>query len=152
MIQNDQLVIDAVRDSGAAGVLVDALAGHWPGIHIRTVGAQRGHVDLWQVCPAHQLRGFQYATEVGDTIFAACMKTALPRAVALARQRKKLSDSIRWTYRRRSDGEMKEIMGPQPTNRHWRRLRKRYAKVHNELSTFLEHPDAPPDNHGRESE
>ena len=39
-----------------------------------------------------------------------------------------------------------------PTNHHGRRLRKRCAKVRNRLFTFLQHPDAPPDNTGSESE
>src|ERR1700761_5030178 len=39
-----------------------------------------------------------------------------------------------------------------PTNRHGRRLRKRYGKVRNHLFTFLEHPEAPPDNNNSERE
>jgi transposase len=39
-----------------------------------------------------------------------------------------------------------------PTNSHGRRLRKRYGKVRSHLFTFLEHPDAPPDNNGSERE
>ena len=31
-------------------------------------------------------------------------------------------------------------------------MRKRYGKVRDELFTFLEHPDAPPDNNGSERE
>ena len=44
------------------------------------------------------------------------------------------------------------IMGLAPTNPHGRRLRKRYGKVRSHLFTFLEHPDAPPDNNGSERE
>ena len=33
-----------------------------------------------------------------------------------------------------------------PVNPHGKRLRKRYGKVRNSLFTFLEHPEAPPDN------
>jgi transposase len=44
------------------------------------------------------------------------------------------------------------IMVLAPTNRHGRRLRKRYGKVRSHLFTFLEHPDAPPDNNGSERE
>ena len=39
-----------------------------------------------------------------------------------------------------------------PTNQHGKRLRKRYGKVRSHLFTFLEHPDAPPDNNGSERE
>lgn len=38
------------------------------------------------------------------------------------------------------------------TNPHGRRLQKRYGKVLSHLFTFLEHPDAPPDNNGCERE
>jgi hypothetical protein len=37
-----------------------------------------------------------------------------------------------------------------PDNPHGKRLRKRYGKVRNSLFTFLEHPEAPPDNNGSE--
>ena len=47
---------------------------------------------------------------------------------------------------------MTAIMGLAPTNRHGKRLRKRYGKVRNQLFTFLEHPDVPPDNNGSERE
>src|SRR3954451_2555040 len=36
------------------------------------------------------------------------------------------------------------------SSRHGRRLRKRYLAVRDSLFTFLEHPDAPPDNNGSE--
>ena len=39
-----------------------------------------------------------------------------------------------------------------PVNQRGKRLRKRYGKVRSHLFTFLEHPDAPPDNNGCERE
>ena len=39
-----------------------------------------------------------------------------------------------------------------PVNRHGKRLRQRYGKVRGSLFTFLDHPDAPPDNNGSERE
>jgi transposase len=39
-----------------------------------------------------------------------------------------------------------------PSNRHGKRLRKRYGKLRGHLFTFLEHPDVPPDNNGSERE
>jgi len=107
---------------------------------------------LWQVCLAHQLRDCQYAIEAGDTIFAPRMKKLLLRAVVLARRRKKLAESTRRSYQRRLDHELNTIMVLAPTNPHGRRLRKRYGKVRNHLLTFLEHPEAPPDNNGSERE
>ena len=80
------------------------------------------------------------------------MKALLLRAVVLARRRKKLAESTRRSYQRRLDHELNTIMVLAPTNPHGRRLRKRYGKVRNHLFTFLEHPEAPPDNNGSERE
>ena len=76
----------------------------------------------------------------------------LLRAVVLARRRKELADSTRRTYQYRLDRDLNTIMVLAPTNRHGKRLRKRYGKVCSHLLTFLEHPDVPPDNNGSERE
>ena len=80
------------------------------------------------------------------------MKALLLRAVVLARRRKQLAESTRRSYQARLDHELNAIMVLAPTNHHGRRLRKRYGKVRSHLFTFLEHPDAPPDNNGSERE
>jgi transposase len=153
VFQNDQVVIHVVRNSRAASVVTETMAGHRPTIWVSDLyGAQQGHADLWQVCLAHQLRDCQYAIEAGDTIFAPRMKALLLRAVVLARRRKTLAESTRRSYLRRLDHEMNAIMVLAPTDPHGRRLRKRYGKVRSHLFTFLEHPEAPPDNNGSERE
>jgi len=153
VFQNDQVVIHVVRDSRAANVVTETMAGHRPTIWVSDLyGAQQGHADLWQVCLAHQLRDCKYAIEAGDTIFAPRMKVLLLRAVVLARRRKTLAESTRRSYQRRLDHELNAIMVLAPTNSHGRRLRKRYGKVRSHLFTFLEHPDAPPDNNASERE
>jgi transposase len=153
VFQNDQVVIHVVRNTRAASVVTETMAGHRPTIWVSDLyGAQQGHADLWQVCLAHQLRDCKYAIEAGDTIFAPRMKTLLLRAVVLARRRKTLAESTRRSYQRRLDRELNAIMALAPTNPHGQRLRKRYGKVRNSLFTFLEHPEAPPDNNGSERE
>jgi transposase len=153
VFQNDQVVIHVVRDSRAASVVTDVMAGHRPSIWVSDLyGAQQGHADLWQVCLAHQLRDCQYAIEAGDTVFAPRMKALLLRAVVLARRRKSLAESTRRTWLRRLDRDLNAIMALAPGNPHGKRLRKRYGKVRNSLFTFLEHPEAPPDNNGSERE
>ena len=153
VFQNDQVVIHVVRNSRAASVVTEVMAGHRPSIWVSDLyGAQQGHADLWQVCLAHQLRNCKYAIEAGDTIFAPRMKALLLRAVVLARRRKTLAESTRRSYQRRLDRELNAIMVLAPTNRDGRRLRKRYGKIRNSLFTFLEHPDVPPDNNGSERE
>ena len=142
-----------MRNSRAASVVTEVMAGHRPSIWVSDLyGAQQGHADLWQVCLAHQLRDCEYAIEAGDTIFAPRMKALLLRTVVLARRRKELAESTRRSYQRRLDRELDAIMALAPTDQHGRRLRKRYGKVRSHLFTFLEHPDAPPDNNGSERE
>ena len=151
VFQNDQVVIHVMRDSRAASVVTAVMAGCRPTIWVSDLyGAQQGHADLWQVCLAHQLRDCQYAIDAGDAVFAPRMKPLLLRAVVLARRRKSLAESTRRTYRRRLDHDLNAIMGLAPGNPHGKRLRKRYGKVRNSLFTFLEHPDAPPDNNSSE--
>jgi transposase len=153
VFQNDQVVIHVVRDSRATSVVTAVMAGHRPVIWVSDLySAQQGHADLWQVCLAHQLRDCQYAIDAGDTVFAPRMKMLLLRAVVLARRRKNLAASTRRAYLRRLDHDLNAIMGVAPGNAHGKRLRKRYGKVRNSLFTFLEHPDAPPDNNGSERE
>ena len=142
-----------VRDTRAASVVADVMAGHRPTIWVSDLyGAQQGHADLWQVCLAHQLRDCQYAIDAGDTIFAPRMKALLRRAVVLARRRTTLAESTRRSYLRKLDRSLNAIMVLAPTNRDRRRLRKRYGAVRGSLFTFLEHPDVPPDNNGSERE
>src|SRR6476619_2424139 len=100
---------------------------------------------------SHQVRR-QYAIDAGETVFAPRMKKLLLRAVVLARRRKRLAESTRRAYLRRLDHDLNVIMGLAPANPHGQRLRQRYGKVRNSLFTFLEHPDAPPDNNGSERE
>ena len=118
VFQNDQVVIHVVRNTRAANVVTETLAGHRPTIWVSDLYgpslacsvAQQGHADRWQVCLAHQLRDCKYAIEAGDTIFAPRMKALLLRAVVLARRRKTLAESTRQTYQRRLDRELNAIM------------------------------------------
>ena len=153
VFQNDQVVIHVVRDSRAAGVVTEVMAGHRPSIWVSDLyGAQQGHADLWQICLAHQLRDCTFAIDAGDSVFAPRMKSLLLRAVVLARRRKALAESTRRAYLRRLDHDLNSVMVLAPTNPHGRRLRKRYGKVRSHLFTFLEHPEVPPDNNGSERE
>ena len=53
MFENDQVVIHVIRNSRAASVVTDVLAGHRPTIWVSDLyGAQQGHADFWQVCLA----------------------------------------------------------------------------------------------------
>jgi DNA replication protein DnaC len=51
VFQNDQVVIHVIRNSLAASVVTEAMAGHRPSIWVSDLyGAQQGYAGLWQVC------------------------------------------------------------------------------------------------------
>lgn len=153
VFQNEQVVIHVIRKTRGATVVAEVMDGHRPVTWVSDLyGAQQGHADQWQVCLAHQLRDCQFAIDAGDTVFAPRMKALLLRAVVLARRRKSLAESTRRQYRGRLDKDLNAIMALAPTNRHGKRLRKRYGRVRNDLFTFLIHPEVPPDNNGSERE
>src|SRR3954468_5864722 len=151
VFRNDEVVIHVIRPSRGRAVVAEVLGGHRPDVWVSDLyGAQRGHADLWQVCLAHQLRDLRYAVEAGDTVFAPRLKARLLRAVVLARRRHGLKASTRREYRLRLERELDRVLAMQPIHRHGQRLRRRYLAVRDSLFTFLEHPDAPPDNNGSE--
>jgi transposase len=151
VFRNDEVVVHVIRPSRGRAVVAEVLGGHRPDIWVSDLySAQRGHADLWQVCLAHQLRDLRYAVEAGDTLFAPRLKALLLRAVVLARRRHGLKASTRREYRLRLERELDRVLALQPIHRHGQRLRRRYLTVRDSLFTFLEHPDAPPDNNGSE--
>jgi transposase len=151
VFRNEEVVIHVIRPSRGRAVVAQVLGGHRPDIWVSDLyAAQRGHADLWQVCLAHQLRDLRYAIEAGDTVFAPRLKALLLRAVVLARRRHLLKTSTRLEYRRRLERELDHILALQPRHRRGQRLRQRYLAVRDSLLTFLEHPEAPPDNNGSE--
>ena len=153
VFRNDQVVIHVIRPTRGRAVVAEVLGDHRPAIWASDLyGARRGHADLRQVRPAHQPRDLRHAIEAGDTILAPRMRVLLPRAVPLARRRLELKASTRPEYRRRLERGLDRTLALQPTSRHGRRLRKRYLAVRDGLLTFLEHPEAPPDNNGSERE
>src|SRR5947208_6865548 len=151
VFRNDEVVIHVIRPTRGRAVVDGVLGGHRPRNWVSDLyGAQRGHADLWQVCLAHQLRDLRYAVEAGDAVFAPRLKALLLRAVVLARRRHGLKASTRREYRLRLERELDRVLALQPIHRHGQRLRRRYLAVRDSLFTFLEHPDAPPDNNGSE--
>jgi transposase len=153
VFQNEAVVIHVIRPSRGRAVITEVLSGHRPQVWVSDLyGAQRGHADAWQVCLAHQLRDLRYAIAAGDTVFAPRLKALVLRAVVLARRRFALQDGTRREYRRRLERDLTAILALTPTNRHGKRLRKRYLQLRNSLFTFLRDPEVPPDNNGSERE
>lgn len=153
VFQNEAVVIHVIRPSRGRAVVSEVLGGHRPQIWVSDLfGAQRGHADEWQICLAHQLRDLRYAIEAGDAVFAPRMKALVLRAVVLARRRFALKESSRREYLRRLERDLSAVLALAPTNRHGKRLKKRYLQLRDGLFTFLRHPEAPPDNNGSERE
>lgn len=151
VFQNGEVVIHVIRPSRGRAVVLYVLGDHRPEFWVSDLySAQRGHADAWQICLAHQLRDLRYAIKVGDSVFAPRMKALVLRAVILARRRFALKESTRVEYRRRLERDLDAILALAPTNRHGKRLRKRYLAVRDHLFTFLSHPEVPPDNNGSE--
>ena len=151
VFQNEQVVIHLIRPSRGRAVVAEVLDGQRPQIWVSDLfAAQRGHADEWQVCLAHQLRDLRYAIEAGDAVFAPRLKALVLRAILLARRRFELKASTRREYRRRLERDLDTVLALQPSNRHGQRLRRRYLAARDNLFTFLEHPEAPPDNNRSE--
>lgn len=153
VFQNDRVVIDVARNTRAAGVVREVLGGHRPSIWVSPLySAQHGHADFWQFCLAHQLRDCLDAFEAGDVVFAPRTKWLPLRAVVLARRGHSPADSTRHCYQRPLGRDFNAIIALAPTNRHGKRLRKRYGRVRSRLFTFLAQSEAPPDNNASERE
>jgi hypothetical protein len=88
VFQNDQVVVHVVRNSRAASVVADVLAGHRPMIWVSDLySAQQGHADLWQVYLAHPLRDCKFAIEMVSNRCpgSRTKRTRLPSASVSAR-------------------------------------------------------------------
>jgi transposase len=85
-------VLHIIRPSRGADVVPMLFGNIRPRVWISdSLGSQRGHADLWQVCLAHLLRDAQYAIDCGDVGFAQALKRLLLRAIAPHLRRGKLS-------------------------------------------------------------
>ncbi len=87
-----------------------------------------------------------------NTLLIPRTNTLLVQTAVLARRRKDLGPTTRAVDTRPPDQVFDAEIDPEPGNRHGRRLRKRYAKIHDHLLTFLNHRWVPSDNKGSECE
>ena len=105
---------------GRGGCVVRALFGPrrprvWVSDSLGSLGSQRGHADIWQVCLAHLLRDAQYAIDCGDDGFSAGFKRLLLRAIAIGRRRDRLLDTTLAQYRADLDRRLDRVLAlPRP--------------------------------------
>jgi len=143
--------LHVIRPSRAKTVPQAVFAGRRPAVWVSDLlGAQQGHAADWQVCLAHQLRDLQYAIDAGDDVFAPAMTRIVLRAIAIGKRRDRLRDGTLQSYRADLDRRIDAAMKLRPTNRHGLRLRKRFAKVRDNLFVFVTEREVPYTNNASE--
>jgi transposase len=131
-------VLHIIRPSRGAGV-VRALFGELrPRVWISdSLGSQRGHADIWQVCLAHLLRDAQYAIDCGDDGFSAAFKRLLLRAIAIGRRRDRLLDTTLAQYRAELDRRLDRVLALPRRGEAAEKLRRRIARDREHLFVFI---------------
>jgi transposase len=140
-------VLHIIRPSRGAGV-VRALFGEWrPRVWISdSLGSQRGHADIWQVCLAHLLRDAQYAIDCGDDGFAVAFKRLLLRAIAIGRRRDRLLDTTLAQYRADLDRRLDRVLALPRRGEAAEKLRRRIARDRQHLLVFITEREVPATN------
>jgi len=140
-------VLHVIRPSrGASGVR--ALFGaRRPRARVSdSLGSQRGHAMLWQMCLAHLLRDAQYAVDCGDDGFSAAFKRLLLRAVAIGRRRDALRDATLGQCRADLDRRLDRVLALPRCGAPADRLRRRIARDREHLFVFVTHRAVPATN------
>lgn len=104
----------------------------------------------WQVCSTHQLRDYQYAIDVGDTVFVLPMKALFKLALAIHQRRDDLAHSTRYQYRLDIRRRLRKLLILDPDQADGSRLRNRYDNLQDHLFLFLEDAAIPPTNNASE--
>jgi len=140
-------VLHIIRPSRGAAV-VRALFGEVrPRVWISdSLGSQRGHADLWQVCLAHLLRDAQYAIDCGDEGFSAAFKRLLLRAIVIGRRRGDLRDTTLRQYRADLDRRLDRVLALPRRGKAAEKLRRRIARDREHLFVFVTDRDVPATN------
>jgi transposase len=131
-------VLHIIRPSRGAGV-VRALFGELrPRVWLSdSLGSQRGHADIWQVCLAHLLRDAQYAIDCGDDGFSVAFKRLLLRAIAIGRRRDRLLDTTLAQYRADLDRRLDRVLALPRRGEAAEKLRRRIARDREHLFVFI---------------
>jgi transposase len=140
-------VLHIIRPSRGAGV-VRALFGKLrPRVWISdSLGSQRGHADIWQVCLAHLLRDAQYAIDCGDKGFAVAFRRLLLRAIAIGRRRDRLRNTTLAQYRADLDRRLDRVLALPRRGHAAEKLRRRIARDREHLFVFVTDRDVPATN------
>lgn len=144
-------VLHIIRPSRGAGVVRALFGDVRPRVWISdSLGSQRGHADIWQVCLAHLLRDAQYAADCGDESFAPAFKRLLLRAVAIGQRRDRLRDSTLAQYRADLDRRLDRVLSLPRRGEAAEKLRRRIARDREHLFVFVTDRDVPATNNACE--
>lgn len=144
-------VLHIIRASRGARVVRELFGQMRPRVWISdSLGSQRGHADIWQVCLAHLLRDAQYAIDCGDNGFAAAFKRLLLRAIAIGRRRDRLRDTTLAQYRADLDRRLDRVLSLPRHGDAAEKLRRRIARDREHLFVFVTERDVPATNNACE--
>ena len=131
-------VLHVIRPSRGAGVVRALFGGLRPRVWISdSLGSQRGHADIWQVCLAHLLRDAQYAIDCGDAGFSVAFRRLLLRAIAIGRRRERLLDTTLAQYRADLDRRLDRVLALPRRGQAADKLRRRIARDREHLFVFI---------------
>ena len=144
-------VLHIIRPSRGAGVVRALFGDVRPRVWISdSLGSQRGHADIWQVCLAHLLRDAQYAADCGDESFAPAFKRLLLRAIAIGQRRDRLRDSTLAQYRADLDRRLDRVLSLPRRGEAAEKLRRRISRDREHLFVFITNRDVPATNNACE--
>jgi transposase len=131
-------VLHIIRPSRGAGVVRSLFGELRPRVWLSdSLGSQRGHADIWQVCLAHLLRDAQYAIDCGDHGFSVAFKRLLLRAIAIGRRRDRLLDTTLAQYRADLDRRLDRVLALPRRGEAAGKLRRRIARDREHLFVFI---------------
>jgi transposase len=137
-------VLHIIRPSRGADVVRALFGSIRPRVWVSdSLGSQRGHADLGQVCLVHLLRDAQYTIDADDTGFAPAFKRLLLRAIGIlgssprTRRREVLRDSTLAQYRADLDRRLDRIMALPRRGPAAEKLRRRIARDRGHLFVFV---------------
>jgi transposase len=131
-------VLHIIRPSRGAEVVRRLFGDIRPRVWVSdSLGSQRGHAGLWQMCLAHLLRDTQYAIDCGDEGFSLALKWLLLRAIAIGRRRDTLRDTTLVQYRADLDRRLDRALALPRQGAVAETLRRRIARDREHLFVFV---------------
>jgi transposase len=140
-------VLHIIRPSRGSGVVKALFGALRPRVWVSdSLGSQRGHADIWQVCLAHLLRDAQYAIDCGDRGFSPAFKRLLLRAIAIGRRRDSLRDTTLAQYHADLERRLDYVLSLPRRGHDAEKLRRRIARDREHLFVFITNRDVPATN------